>query len=146
MAVLAAEVLMAPRVDPATAHQARVLKDIRAERGLTQAQVAEGFGLSLEGYRAYEKGYSRLRVGRVGDMASALGISSAELASRLDLSLPMDSASLRQELAALFGPDEGERVDQLVRDLATLPPSDRKQILDGIVDQVTGRKARLGRA
>lgn len=106
MAVIAAEVLMAPRVDPATAHQARVLKDIRAERGLTQAQVAAGFGLSLEGYRAYEKGYSRLRVGRVADMAAALGISSAELASRLDLSLPMDSASLRQELAALFGPDE----------------------------------------
>lgn len=146
MAILAAEVFMAPRVDPSTAHQARVLKEIRREKNLTQAQVAEAFGLSLEGYRAYEKGYSRLRVGKVRDMAIALGISPAELAARLDLSLPMDAASLRQELSALFGPDDGERVDQLVRDLAALPPSDRRQILDGIVDQITGRKARLGRA
>jgi transcriptional regulator with XRE-family HTH domain len=53
---------------------------------------------------------------------------------------------LRQALAFLVPEREVAEVDDLLRRFASLPDIDRRQVLDGWRDHLTGRLARLGRA
>lgn len=126
-------VLPRPNADP---HQGLILKRLRRESGRTQAAVAEAFGLSLEGYRAYEKGYSRLTVERLPRMAAALGVSPAELAARLSLTLPADASALRRLVAAQLGPDNAGLVEEIVATLGGWPPSEQQFALQFVLNQV----------
>lgn len=110
--------------------QSKVLKALRHEHGLTQAVVADRFGLSLEGYRAYEKGYSRLRADKLSTLAEALEVSAAELASRLGLGLPSNTGALRSELAAVLGPDKAEMLEEVVEEIRDWPEDQQQFIVE----------------
>jgi transcriptional regulator with XRE-family HTH domain len=73
------------RVTDEGRHVAAVLRAIRAERGLTQAQVAKQWGMTVDGYRPYEAGRRQLRTGALPGLAAALGITASDLSSRLGL-------------------------------------------------------------
>lgn len=64
---------------------AAVLREVRREQGLTQAHVAEAWGMSVDGYRPYEAGRRQLRTSALPSLAAALGVSPADLAARLGL-------------------------------------------------------------
>ena len=64
---------------------AAALRQIRREQGLTQAQVAEAWGMSVDGYRPYEAGRRQLRTSALHGLAAALGVSQTTLAARLGL-------------------------------------------------------------
>lgn len=126
---------------------AKLFKELRGRIGMTQEDTARSVGLTLSGYRTYEQGKRQLRMEQLPTFAKAFGISEPELAHRLGFGqTPDDPDNLRPELIRYFGPDDAGEVDQLLRELAVLPPTDRRQIIDGIRDQVAGRQSRLGRA
>jgi transcriptional regulator with XRE-family HTH domain len=110
----------------------RQLVGLRKERGLTQAQLAERLGLSTEGYRMYEKGYSRVRADSLPRWARALNLPAPALAAKLDIPLGVDpdASALAREVAALLGPEEADEIDAIVRELAPLPPAARRRALD----------------
>jgi transcriptional regulator with XRE-family HTH domain len=115
-----------------TARMGRQLSGLRKERGLTQAQLAERLGLSVEGYRMYEKGYTRVRADNLSRWARALNLPAPALAVRLDIPLGVDpnAPGLAREVAALLAPDEADEIDAIVRALEPLPPSARRRALD----------------
>lgn len=151
MAVAIAEVL-APVASRAKTQRGIALglelEALRRERGLTQKQLADLLDMSEEGYRNYAKGYGRITRDTLPRWSKAYGMTIADLASRLkiDLLAEPDASNLRQQVAALMPDAEAAEVDDLVRRLATLPDPDRKQVLDGWRDHLTGRLTRLGRA
>ena len=105
---------------------------MRRERGLTQAQLAERLGLSVEGYRMYEKGYTRVRADNLPRWARALNMPAPALAARLEIPLGVDpdASALAREIGALLGPDEADEIDAIVRELEALPPAARRRALD----------------
>lgn len=150
MAIAVAEVMavVASRKTEDGVRMGLELEVIRRERDLTQQQVADRLPMTLEGYRNYAKGYGRVNRNTLPKWAKALDLPAAELARRLGIELisEPDASGLRQELAALLPDADAAELDDLARRLATLPPSDRRQVLDGWRDHLTGRLARLGRA
>jgi transcriptional regulator with XRE-family HTH domain len=110
----------------------RELASLRRGRELTQAQLAERLGLSVEGYRMYEKGYTRVRADNLPRWARALGMPAPALAVRLGILLGVDpdASALAREVATLLGPDEADEIDAIVRELAPLPPAARRRALD----------------
>jgi transcriptional regulator with XRE-family HTH domain len=123
---------VASRKSAETARMGRQLAGLRKERGLTQAQLAERLGLSLEGYRMYEKGYTRVRADNLPRWARALNLPAPALAARLDIPLGVepDASALAREVAALLGPDEADEIDAIVRELEPLPTAARRRALD----------------
>lgn len=141
-------VLVAPRRKtplPANASMGARLKALRERRGLIQSEVAERLGISYKTVSAYENDRAVLGSDDFPKWSEALGVSVAELTSSLGLGLPAGSGHLRMELAALYGPDSGEEVERILRELADLPDTDQRQIIDSISDQVSGRHARRQR-
>jgi transcriptional regulator with XRE-family HTH domain len=114
------------------ARRGRQLAGLRRERGLTQAQLAERLGLSVEGYRMYEKGYTRVRADNLPRWARALNMPAPALAARLEIPLGVDpdASALAREVGALLGPDEADEIDAIVRELEPLPPAARRRALD----------------
>lgn len=124
------------------------LEAIRKEGPYTQQEVADRLGMSLQGYLGYRRGYQRVTPNTVRKWADALEVPVSELARRLGISLftDMDASGLRQELAAILPDADAAELDDLSRRLSTLPPSDRRQILEMWRDHLDGRLSRLGRA
>lgn len=124
------------------------LEKLRRERGWSQKALADRLVMSEEGYRNYAKGYGRITRDTLPRWANAFEMTVADLASclKIDLLAEPDASSLRQQVAALMPDADAGEVDDLVRRLATLPDLDRKQVLDGWRDHLTGRLTRLGRA
>jgi transcriptional regulator with XRE-family HTH domain len=144
IAVAEVAVAVAPRRTEEGVRMGEELEAIRRDRSLTQQQLADRLGMSLQGYLNYRKGYGRVTRNTLPKWAKAFGVTVADLASRLkiDLLAEPDASSLRQQVAALMPDADAADVDDLVRRLATLPDSDRKQVLDGWRDHLTGRRAR----
>lgn len=97
---------------------AAVLKQIRHERGLTQAQVAEAWGMSVDGYRPYEAGRRQLRTSALHGLAGALGISPSDLSARLGLhgsNIHDIRMSECQDLMAQLDGEPPEVVDAVMR-------------------------------
>lgn len=83
------------------------LREVRRERKLTQTEVAYCFGLTVEGYRLYERGATALRSDTLARLAECLGVTVEHLAARLGFGggepvvpLPVD---LEQVIARLTG-------------------------------------------
>lgn len=109
-------------------HVARVLRATRSEQGMTQLQVATRLGMTVDGYRPYERGVRQLRTHHIPKFAHALGLSAAELAHRLGLrdepGVP-ESDALRHAARATVGAVSGDELAELVADLVLLQPSER---------------------
>lgn len=123
---------MKSRKSAEVARMGRELASLRRGRGLTQARLAERLGLSVEGYRMYEKGYTRVRADNLPRWARALDMPAPALAAQLDIPLGVDpdASALAREVGTLLGPDEADEIDAIVRELAPLPPSARRRALD----------------
>lgn len=146
MAVCVAEMTLAART-PEGLRIAAVFKQLREDASLTQEQVAERAGLTLAGYRPYEQGKRQMRTEQIEVFAKAFGVSRSILAERLRLADPdAGDMSVRQQLAELIPDADAIELDAMVHQLATLPPSDRRQILEMWRDHLSGRLSRLGRA
>lgn len=150
MAVAYVEVVevVASRRSPEGIRMGEILEEIRREGPYTQLEIAARLGMSLPGYLGYRRGYQRVTPNTLRKWAEALGVPVAELAKRLGIGLltDADASGLRQELAAILPDADAAELDDLARQLGTLPPADRKQVLDGWRDHLTGRLSRLGRA
>jgi transcriptional regulator with XRE-family HTH domain len=110
------------------------LERIRRDRGLTQLELAERLGMSVEGYRNYAKGYGRVTRDKLPRWARALEMPIPELARRLGISLltEPDASGLRQELVTLLPEATADGAERLVRDLAELAPNEQRQVLDTV--------------
>lgn len=148
MAVAIAEVtrVVASRKTPEGERIAEILEELRRERALTQKQLAKRLSMTEEGYRNYVKGAGRITRHTLPRWANALEMTIADLASRLEIDLltETEAQGLRQELVKLLPDADAAELDDLTRRLATLPAPDRRQVLDGWADNLTGRLARLG--
>lgn len=124
------------------------IEAIRKEGRFTQVQLAERLGLSLQGYLGYRRGYTQVTPNTLRKWADALVVPVAELAQRLRIDLigDVEAAGLHQQLAAILPDADATELDDLARRLGTLPPEDRRQVLEGWRDHLTGRLSRLGRA
>ena len=146
MAVCVAEITLAART-PEGLRIAAVFKQLREMSGLTQEQVAERAGLTLAGYRPYEQGKRQMRTEQIAVFAEAFGVPRTMLAERLHLADPdVGDASVRQQLAEFMPDADAAELDLMARQLGTLPPSERRQILEMWRDHLNGRLSRLGRA
>ncbi len=122
VAIAVAEVVVAaPRRSPESLQMGEGLEVIRRERGLTQQEVAERLGMSLQGYLNYRKGYGRVNRDTLPRWASALDTPIPELARRLGIELLVesDASGLRQELAAILPDADAAELDDLTRRLST---------------------------
>lgn len=122
------------------------LQALRERQDLTQKQLGNKLGISFKTVSAYENNRATIKSTEFEQWADALGVSIAELTASLGLGLPETTGALRGELAALYGPDQGDQVDELVREIATLPATERQQLLNTVRDSLDGFKRRLGRA
>lgn len=86
-------------------------KALREKSGLTQEEVAHRVGLTLSGYRPYERGARRLNTEQFDLFAEAFGVPSDELRSYFGIS----PHGLRE---TQLSPEMQRRVEQL----ADLPP------------------------
>lgn len=153
MAIAWAEVMSVPVSEkpertPEGIRMGNEIEAIRKEGPFTQQQVADRLDLRLSTYLGYRRGYTMVTRNTLPKWAHALNYPLVQLAERLgiDLLSDVDASGLRQELAVLLPDAEAAELDELARDLATLPPFDRRQVLDGWRDHMTGRLTRLGRA
>lgn len=86
---------------PSTERQrvATVLKDLRQKAGISQEELAPRVGLTLAGYRPYERGKRDLSFEQVPVFAGALNVTAAELLTLIGL----PGMSLRSVHAAEAG-------------------------------------------
>lgn len=139
------EVLVTGRRSEEMIRRGAALRELRQETGRSAAEVARFVDLSVEGYRMYEKGYVKIRQEWLPKLSQAFGLPVAVVSRRLDLPLFTESVpalDLAESVAAVLGPEHGKMLDQIVAELAGLPDSDQRMILEGIQDQIRGRKRR----
>lgn len=139
------EVFVSGRRSEEMIRRGALLRALRQEVGRSPAEVAQFVDLSVEGYRMYEKGYVRIRQEFLPKLALALDMQVGAVARRLEMPMLHEvekGTSLFVQVAAILGPEKADMVEQIVSELADLPDSDQRLILEGIRDQIRGRKAR----
>lgn len=55
------------------------LKELRARKNMTQAEVAENIGISTQTYNAWEKDISNVAIGKVKALADLFGVTIGEI-------------------------------------------------------------------
>ncbi|MBE5922626.1 MAG: helix-turn-helix transcriptional regulator [Lachnospiraceae bacterium] len=55
------------------------LKELRARKNLTQSEVAEIMGISVQTYNAWEKDVSNVAIGKVNALAEFFGVTVGEI-------------------------------------------------------------------
>lgn len=55
------------------------LKELRARKNMTQAEVAEKIGISAQTYNAWEKDVSNVAIGKVRVLADFFGVTIGEI-------------------------------------------------------------------
>lgn len=55
------------------------LKELRARKNMTQAEVAENIGVSTQTYNAWEKDISNVAIGKVKALADLFGVTIGEI-------------------------------------------------------------------
>ncbi len=55
------------------------LKELRARKNMTQAEVAENIGISMQTYNAWEKDVSNVAIGKVKALADFFGVTIGEI-------------------------------------------------------------------
>lgn len=59
--------------------QQYTLKELRARKNMTQAEVAEEIGVSKQTYNAWEKDVSNVAIGKVRALANFFGVTIGEI-------------------------------------------------------------------
>lgn len=119
---------MAPRpIDPAARRIGLVLRSIREQQHLTQVEVAVALGKKEGAYAAYEAGRSRFTLPELPNVAEALQVSTAYLATRLGF-CGDESADIATALVQRFGPELGGTLVRLDRFLAQMEHGDTAAI------------------
>jgi transcriptional regulator with XRE-family HTH domain len=151
VAVALREVMAVPRKAP---HQkapdpeyGRKIADLRDLSGLTQEKLAARLGLKKEGYRMYEKGYSRVGPGKVELWAKALDMPVRKVAEALDIKLFTTSAEscLSRELIALLPPEIAASAEDALRTIVDLPAPVQAQAVESLQNYLAGYLARRNR-
>lgn len=127
---------------PASRAMGTKLRDLRVRSKKTQRQLAEILGISHKTVSSYEVGNAILGPKKYAEWAPALGVSEAELTSALGYGIRPTDDCLGTSLAALFGPDRGDKYEQFIRTAHALPPDEQDQIAEFVLDYTTGRQAR----
>jgi transcriptional regulator with XRE-family HTH domain len=125
-AVVALRESTMPKSRPPTDEGLRVaaaLRTLRRSRGLTQRQVAENWGISLDGYRPWEQGKRRLRVSQLGDVAKALTVSEGDL--RRALGMTDDPGPLPPLVERRFSAD----LESVMREVEELPDDVARRVI-----------------
>lgn len=55
------------------------LKELRARKNMTQAEVAEAIGITVQTYNAWEKDISNVAIGKVNTLAEFFGVTVGEI-------------------------------------------------------------------
>jgi transcriptional regulator with XRE-family HTH domain len=110
-------------IDPEALRVGRVLRAIREQQGLTQADVAAALKKGEGAYAAYESGRGRFTLPELPVVARALRVSTAYLASRLGF-CGDDRADIAQVLVERFGPQIGQTLVRLDGILALMEAGD----------------------
>lgn len=97
---------------------AQAFRELRAERGLTQEQLAHRAGLTLSGYRPYESGRRYLRGDQLARFAEAFGVSTDALRQKLGYG----AGSLREVQLATC--------QEILAELEGMTPQQSKTILE----------------
>jgi transcriptional regulator with XRE-family HTH domain len=63
-----------PRPQDVDRYVGRQIRERRIVRGLTQAEIADRIGITLQQLSKYERGINRLSAGRLWALARALGV------------------------------------------------------------------------
>lgn len=150
-----------------------LLQQLRDSSRMSREQLAEAGGLSVgpikrienEGHvpkpftlRQIAEGLATYAPGRRDDelaahyyqrMMLAAGYIKAILEGDRILTksgaLAIGGSELRHALALLVPDDEATELEDLIRQLASLPEIDRRQVLEGWRDHIIGRLSRIGR-
>lgn len=59
--------------------QKYTLKELRARKNMTQSEVAESIGISVQTYNAWEKDVSGVAIGKVQALANLFGVTIGEI-------------------------------------------------------------------
>jgi transcriptional regulator with XRE-family HTH domain len=114
-------------IDPEALRVGRVLRAIREQQGLTQAQVAAGLKKGEGAYAAYEAGRSRFTLPELPIVAQALKVSTAHVATRLGF-CGVESDDIASALVERFGPQIGGALVRIDRVLARMEHDDASAI------------------
>ena len=124
---------MPRKVRPASAFGERLAR-LRAERGITQAQLAEKIGSSQRAISAYETVAKYPPTAVVVEIAKALKVSADEL---LGLRPPPKAARLPED-------PEVRRLWKKFQQVLSLPEKDRRAVIRLVNSLVAGRTSRNG--
>lgn len=127
--------VMPRKVRPGSAFGERLAK-LRAERGVTQGQLAERIGSSQRAISAYETVAEFPPTVAVVEIAQALKVSADEL---LGLEPPPKAASTRED-------PEVRRLWKKFQLVLSLPEKDQRAVIRLVNSLVTGRASRNGSA
>lgn len=112
---------------------AGVLRAIRKEKGWKQREVAERWGMSVDGYRPYEQGRRQLRVTQIPLLATALKIKPDDLARRIGISLADETdgtATLRAEAARELATLVVTELADVLTQLEGLEPTAWREVIE----------------
>jgi DNA-binding XRE family transcriptional regulator len=115
---------------------AKVLREVRELRGWTQREVAERWGMTVDGYRPYEQGRRQLRLSQIKRLAEALDIPEAELAERLGMKMATDPTpesetdTVRLEMARELAALAAQELAELLGVLEGLSPSAWRETIE----------------
>src|SRR5262249_10265769 len=68
-----------PTPHPKDREAGQRVRELRRMRGITQEKLARTLGVTAQQVQKYERGFNRISVGRLHDMAEAIGVSVYEL-------------------------------------------------------------------
>lgn len=107
------------------------ITEARERKGWSKADLARRAGVAPSYVTRIEQGaFGRPSIDQVQALATALGVSVADLTGRLE---DPAAAELRAALMAKgFRPDEAHIVDQILADLAGRPDRSRQQVLNAV--------------
>lgn len=111
------------QTDEVAKRMGAALASVRAEQEMTQGEVAERYGISENGYAAYEQGRSKFLAADVPLLAGALRVPTAVLGRRLGLCID-ETDDIANALVARFGPRIGQALVSLDRVLAFMEQGD----------------------
>lgn len=119
-----------------------VLKAIRQARGWKQREVADRWGMTVDGYRPYEQGRRQLRWSQIPRLAKALELPEHDLAQRLGMPMPADddAAAVRIELARDLAALAANELADLMLQLEGLEPAAWRDVIETWRMQPTARQ------
>lgn len=106
---------------------ADILAALRETLGLTQREMADNIGVTIQQYQKYEKGKDRLPLERALVLCAALGIPVDRFSRALDM-----STGFAETPQAGFGTQQHDIAHVLTDIAGTVPPSRHAEFLEAV--------------